>query len=343
MSMIETVTGPIDADDLGCVLMHEHVLIYSDHISQQFPRLYDIEHDAVAESVRVLTKAKSLGVDTVVDCTTPNMGRHVSWMREIAERSAVNIIFSTGFHPMISPELFYTIRNGVGIDIDEMADLFVHDIEVGAQGTDVKAGIIKVGSSGDMLEWQENGIRAAARAHRRTGVPITTHSHPERKGGLVQLDILESEGVDLSHVVIGHSGDSVDLAYLSALVARGCFIGMDRFGFMIEQWGGTLSTADRVRVVKAMCDRGAAERMVLSHDACVWVDYLQPAWIKANNPEWNITYLFERGPATDGRRRRDQSADRQHVPSEPAPDPCRLQAVLEIMCRKRGTAVGCEN
>jgi phosphotriesterase-related protein len=286
------VTGPIDVNALGLVLMHEHVLIYSDHIHQQFPHLYDVDL-AVDESVRVLKSAKAKGVTTLVDCTTPNMGRHVARMREISERSGVQIICATGFHPMIAPELYYTINNGVGLSIDDVAEMFVHDITIGAQGTDIKAGIIKVGSSPVLSDWQENAIRAAARAHRATGVPITTHTHPEVEGGTGQLDILESEGVDLSRVIIGHSGDSSDLEYLTALVRRGCYIGMDRFGFMIDYWNGTMTTMDRIEVLRAMCERGATDQMVLSHDACVWVDYIQPQWLAQANPEWNITYLFD--------------------------------------------------
>ena len=48
--------------------------------------------------------------------------------------------------------------------------------------------------------------------------------------GLDQQRIFREEGVDLSRVVIGHSGDTTDLAYLEELVGNGSYIGMDRFG-----------------------------------------------------------------------------------------------------------------
>lgn len=291
MAVVETVTGSVDAGDLGRVLMHEHVIHYSDHMRAQWPHLHDYEEAPVEVAVSALARAKQLGIDTVVDCSTPNMGRQVSQMMEVAERTGVNIVFSTGYHPMIGPEFYFKVSRGTGITANDLAEMFVHDIVEGAQGTGAKAGIIKVGTAPDYDAWQELSLRAAARAHRRTGVPITTHSEPARKDGLYQLDIFEEEGVDLRNVIIGHSGDSTDFAYLSALVERGCVLGMDRFGFMVETFLQPLSTAERIRIVKEMCDRGAVDRMVLSHDACVWCDYMPPEHIAQVNPEWNINYL----------------------------------------------------
>jgi phosphotriesterase-related protein len=205
----------------------------------------------------------------------------------------MNIIFCTGYHPMIGADFYFDVARGTGIDIDDLAEMFIHDIRVGAQGTDRKASIIKVGTAPSGDEWQERGLRAAARAHRATGVPITTHSEPADRDGLYQLDVFESEGVDLSRVIIGHSGDSSDREYLSELVARGCYIGMDRFGFMIETFLKPLSTEERIEIVKDMISRDAVGAMVMSHDSCSWCDYVPPDYIQEINPEWNICYLMD--------------------------------------------------
>ncbi len=73
-------------------------------------------------------------------------------------------------------------------------------------------------------------FRAVAEAHLETGAPISTHSHSPSRGGLEQQRLLASLGVDLGRVVIGHAGDSTDLAYLEELIAGGSYLGMDRFG-----------------------------------------------------------------------------------------------------------------
>ena len=99
-------------------------------------------------------------------------------------------------------------------------------------------------------------------ARRRTVFPISTHTHAASQQGLAQQHIFTEEGTDLSRVVIGHSGDTEDLAYLDALMAAGSYIGMDRFG--IDSY---LSLEQRVNVVASLCERGRADRMLLSQDA----------------------------------------------------------------------------
>ena len=97
--------------------------------------------------------------------------------------------------------------------------------------TGVKAGIIKCATDEPGVTPDvERVLRASAQAHRRTGVPISTHTHAASEVGLKQQDIFESEGADLSRIVIGHSGDSEDIAYLRKICDRGSYIGMDRFG-----------------------------------------------------------------------------------------------------------------
>src|SRR5579863_7601472 len=134
------------------------------------------------------------------------------------------------------------------------------DVTEGIAGTGVRAGILKCAVDEKGLNpGLEMVLRAVARAHLRTGVPISTHTHAATRRGLEQQRIFQEEGVDLSRVVIGHSGDSTDIAYLEELIAQGSYIGMDRFGIDM-----LLPFADRVNTVAVMCERGHADKMVLS-------------------------------------------------------------------------------
>ncbi len=94
-------------------------------------------------------------------------------------------------------------------------------------------------------------LRAVAQAHRQTGVPISTHTHARSRRGLEQQRIFREEGVDLSRVVIGHSGDTTEIDYLEELIANGSYLGMDRFGI-----DTILSFEDRVDTVARLCERG---------------------------------------------------------------------------------------
>ncbi len=129
-------------------------------------------------------------------------------------------------------------------------------------------------------------MRAVAQAHRRTGVPISTHTHAGTRRGLEQQRIFAEEGVDLSRVVIGHSGDTTDLAYLEELVGNGSYIGMDRFGVDVY-----LPFEDRVDTVVRMCERGHADKMVLSHDASCYFDALPEETLPVVLPNWHYLHI----------------------------------------------------
>jgi phosphotriesterase-related protein len=120
-------------------------------------------------------------------------------------------------------------------------------------------------------------------------VPISTHTHAASEVGLKQQDVFESEGADLSRIVIGHSGDSEDLDYLRKICDRGSYIGMDRFGLP-----NFLPDDKRVATVKRMCDLGYAEKMVLSHDASCYFDWAPGALLSAVVPDWHFNHIPDR-------------------------------------------------
>ena len=168
-----------------------------------------------------------------------------------------------------------------------MTDMFVKDIEEGIAGTGVKAAILKCATDEPgVTPGVERVLRAVAAAHRRTGVPISTHTHANTRRGLEQQRIFSEEGVDLTRVVIGHSGDTTDIAYLEELIAAGSYIGMDRFGIDV-----LLPFEDRVNTVAKLCERGHADKMVLSHDAACFNDMLPEAAIPVILPKWNFLHI----------------------------------------------------
>jgi phosphotriesterase-related protein len=290
MALVETVRGPVDLADLGFVLMHEHMVTYDATLGLQWPHLTEDGEAQVAAAVAMARNAKALGVDTFVDLTTANMDRDIERIRHVAEAADVHVIACTGLHPLLPVPFYLLAYRGRGIGIDGLADLFVHDIEVGIAGTSVKAGIIKVGTEPLMDDTTEMVLRAAARAHRRTGVPISTHTYAKNETGRVQQDVFADEGVDLSRVVIGHSGDSADLGYLEGLIARGSVIGMDRFGCDVPGHT-TLSTDERIEVVRELCARGHAKAMVLSHDAFGYNELFRPDYLEKEIPDWRFDFI----------------------------------------------------
>jgi phosphotriesterase-related protein len=87
-------------------------------------------------------------------------------------------------------------------------------------------------------------------------------------------------------VIIGHSGDTTDIGYLEELIAAGSYIGMDRFGVDVF-----LSTEERVHTVAQMCERGHADKMVLSHDASCYMDWLPEEMVPVVMPNWHYLHI----------------------------------------------------
>ena len=169
-------------------------------------------------------------------------------------------------------------------------ELFLRDIEVGIAGTGVRAGMLKVVTDRQGLTPDvQRVMEAAATAHRRTGVPITTHTHARSRNGRDQLAFLTERGVAANRIVIGHCGDSEDLDYLRELMDGGAYIGMDRFG--MEH---VLPDGQRIATVLALLAEGYADRMVLSHDAAFFSRVTPPSWRAAHAPHWNMENLRRR-------------------------------------------------
>ncbi|MCI0856354.1 MAG: phosphotriesterase-related protein, partial [Chloroflexi bacterium] len=118
--------------------------------------------------------------------------------------------------------------------------------------------------------------------------PISTHTHVGTKRGLDQQRIFQEEGVDLGRVVIGHSGDSEDIDYLTSLIEAGSYIGMDRFGVDIY-----LTTEKRVATIAKLCELGHADRMVLSHDASCHIDWFPADMMKDAVPNWHFRHISD--------------------------------------------------
>jgi phosphotriesterase-related protein len=289
MTLVNTVRGPIDVARIGVTLMHEHVFVLSTEIMQNFPETWGDEEKRVADAVTRLNELKAAGVDSIVDLTVVGLGRYIPRIQRIADQTDINIIVATGVYTY-NDVPFYFHYQGPGTVLggeEPMVDMFVRDIEEGIADTGVKAAILKCATDiQGVTPGVERVLRAVAQAQRRTGVPISTHTHAPTERGLEQQRIFLEEGVDLSRVIIGHSGDTTDTDYLEKLIANGSYIGMDRFGIDV-----LLPFEDRVNTVAKMCELGYAEKMVLSQDASCFMDALPEAAVPVMLPRWHYLHI----------------------------------------------------
>jgi phosphotriesterase-related protein len=291
MPTVETARGPIDTASLGRVLMHEHVFVLSPEIQMNYPEEWGDEDARVTDAVSRLNELKEAGIDSILDPTAIGLGRYIPRIARIADQVDLNIIVATGLYTFdVLPHYFN--RRVPGSDpggTDPMVNMFVRDITDGIADTSLKAGVLKCATDQPgVTPGVERVLRAVAQAHRATGTPITTHTHAATRRGLEQQEIFRQEGVDLGRVVIGHSGDTDDLDYLLELIDNGSYLGMDRFG--IDRF---LPTSERVAVVAELCRRGYADRMVLSHDASCYLDWIpgELADLKDTMPNWHYLHI----------------------------------------------------
>jgi phosphotriesterase-related protein len=275
MATVETVTGPVDAAELGTTLVHEHLQARDDAVRFQWPHVStvgiqgnepvevpaDVHLDGAVKAARDIIE---LGVKTICDPSCMFLGRDIELMRAVAEASGLQVVPCTGIYTYDHLPMYFMSRSP-----DEIADLFVHDIETGIQGTETKAAFLKCAADEPGVnENVEKVHRAVARAHVRTGVPIMAHSRPASDTAPRQIEIFEEEGVDLSRVQIAHCGDTDDVDYIERLIDKGVYVGLDRFG--IEMY---LPFDRRIPTTLALLERGYAERMFISADACVTLDW----------------------------------------------------------------------
>jgi phosphotriesterase-related protein len=290
MSQIHTVKGLIDTAQLGVTLMHEHIFVLSPEINQNYPETWGDEETRLASAIGRLRELKAKGVDTIVDLTVVGSGRHIPRIQRIAAEVDLNIIAATGMYTCSDlPQYLQFRKQGSRFYGSEvLIEMFVKDIREGIAGTGVKAAILKCATDFQGVTPDvERVLRATAKAHQATGVPISTHTHARTRGGLEQQRIFEEEGVDLSRVIIGHCGDTTDFEYLERLIEKGSYIGMDRFGI-----DTILPFESRVNTVAGLCQKGFAGKMVLSQDAACYNDWFPEESLARVAPKWNFLHII---------------------------------------------------
>ena len=195
MGVVDTLRGPVDAGDLGPVLPHEHLPLH------YFP----LEHETFLPGCRSLVRGWCEGLldelletpfRTLVDVTPMGLGRDIALRREILGDRNLNVVMSTGFYLDNHQPEWAKEKSA-----EELADMMVREIEEGIDGTDVRAGIIKLAPNASSGQ-SRKVCRAAVMASSRTGARITTHSCRKNRE---TFDLLTSLGGDPESIYVGHA------------------------------------------------------------------------------------------------------------------------------------------
>jgi phosphotriesterase-related protein len=259
--VIQTVGGPIQPDQLGVTLPHEHLYIQFWEIPGRNDYAGQLEDEQVlCEEVLAF---KKLGGQSIVDCTVRDIGRSPEKLLRMSELTGVHIVMGCGWYrePYYPPGDLVDRR-----PVEDLAREIVSEINGGVTGSGIRPGIIgEVGTDKSWVSAQEERThRAAARAHLATGLAITTHSIG-KPVGITELAIFEDEGVDPRRVIIGHCDHPfcLFLDYHLEILKRGANVQFDT-------WGNKTPELDEraFQILIKLLDRGYADQLFLSQDVC---------------------------------------------------------------------------
>lgn len=262
MKHIMTVCGEVTPEQLGIVLPHEHVIC---DIARHSGNANNLLTDVTA-CTREMEYFKRAGGGTIVDVTTPDIGRDPQSLRDVSLAAGVNIVTCTGYYTE------KTAQELIGEQtVDDLAAWMIKEITVGIGDTGIRPGVIgELGSPNHYVRpAEEKVLRAAGRAHRETGMSISLHAAIGRPG-VDQLAILREEGVSLDRVIVGHADYEwhrevgTDLEYYQKLLDAGCYVEFDQIG-----WGeDVVPEKEIIKRVLLLLERGYSNRLLLSMDIC---------------------------------------------------------------------------
>jgi predicted metal-dependent phosphotriesterase family hydrolase len=256
---VMTVRGPVEPAALGITLSHDHVLLDAWEFFGK-PH-YEVIFDDESIMIEEAESFKAAGGGTICDPTNIGIGRNPEGLLRISEAAGVNILMGAGWYrEKVYPSYIYESST------NDLAELLVREIVDGVEGSGIRPGFIgEIGTErGAFSPANERVFRAAARAHRRTGCPILTHTTHWGELALEQLDLLAEEGVAAENVVISHLGDRRGISWWLPIAARGAYLSVDN----LAEITGYAPLYFRADNVAALCAEGLASQIMLSNDIC---------------------------------------------------------------------------
>lgn len=256
---IVTVCGPIPPEELGVTLSHDHVLVDAWGMTRGYEDYGTILDDPLL-AIGELKRFHGAGGRAIVDPTNIGIGRDPEALKRISQETGVHIVMGSGWYrERVYPSYVFEEPP------DRLADRLVRELTKGVDGTGIRPGFIgEIGTERfHITPAQERVFRAAARAQRRTGCAIMTHTTHWGELALEQLDLLEEEGVPPSRVIISHLGDRPGLRWLLPIAQRGAWIDVDNLAFL--DYAPLSVRADNVA---GLWEAGFGSQIMLSNDIC---------------------------------------------------------------------------
>ncbi len=285
---VMTVRGAIPAGEVGTTLVHEHLVMNTTRVldaihgyvaSDQvrgvpvpaearwnpgaFRDNYDLSDPELAIEELNLLRGR---IDTIVDCTSSDIGRDPVALRTISESTGVQVVMGGGWY--LAGVRDPALRSA---SVSDLARVLVGEFETGVGGSGVRPGVIgELGTSDPLQPPEESALRAAAIACNETGLAVTVHVHPWGKEGTRVLEILADADMPMGKVILNHISTAYDdIEYQDQLLASGCYLAFDLFGFdhsLLTTGRYAPSDYDVAVNIARLVSAGFVNRVLISHD-----------------------------------------------------------------------------
>ena len=253
--VVRTVLGDIPSDQLGVTYMHEHLIIDSPIVAKDFPHIH---LPSESEAIEEVGLCRAAGVQTMVDCMPTGSGRSALKLAAISKATGVNIVATAGLHT----DRYYLPTDELEImDPEKLAQVFIKDIQVGMEGTEHKAGQLKVVTSGSVIKDREKRLfEAVAIAHQITGAPIISHCE-HGTGAVEQINLFAKLKIPVGKVTLSHTDKENDIGYHKEILSSGINVEYDQ---SLRQ--SDLDVPPSASLMNAMIEEGFIDQIMLGTD-----------------------------------------------------------------------------
>tara|TARA_B100000989_G_scaffold287912_1_gene258023 strand:+ start:1675 stop:2694 length:1020 start_codon:yes stop_codon:yes gene_type:complete len=288
MGNIRTVLGDVSQNHVGNIMIHEHILFdiaspgnnlnydkeiklsdrwQVDYFSNKNPE--NASQKQISVAAEELKYFSEDGGSLIVDQSVFGLDRNPEGLAKVSELSGVHIVAAAGCYTE-----HYLPKFLVELEYEQLSERFVNEIEIGLDGTDIRAGILgEIGCSWPITTFERMAVKAAASAAKATGTALSIHPGRAFAACSQILDIIDSAGLEPSRVILCHMDRTFPTGHgVAELLKRGANVEWDFFG--IEQsyyWMDNTELPndyDRLRLIQKFVQEGYEEQILISHDIC---------------------------------------------------------------------------
>ncbi len=257
-----TVKGEIPVEEMGISLIHEHIMV--DFIGADSTGYHRWnKSEVIGRALPFLMEAKQKGVNTFFECTPAYLGRDPLLLRELSEKTGINIVTNTGYYGAMNNK--YIPEHAFTDTPEDIARVWIDEFNNGIDGTGIFPGFIKIAveRKDTLSPMHVKIVKAAAIAHKATGLTIVSHTGTDGPA-FAQLKILKEEGVSPDAFVWTHAQRGTFDGIVNA-AKQGSWISIDNISINNADKMGGIEWC--VELITKLKKENLLHKILLSHDS----------------------------------------------------------------------------